>query len=59
MEEKILKVLNEQMDGFICQEQMEFRDNDTHEFFQAIHKLIDDGILRKRNCCGLAYEYNK
>ena len=59
MEEKILNVLNEQTDGFICPNQAEFNDCDTHEFFQAIHRLIDEGILRERNCSGLAYEFNK
>lgn len=59
MEELILKVLDEQRDGFICPNQTEFRDCDTHELFQAIYSLINKGVLRKRNCAGLAYEYNK
>lgn len=59
MEEKILKVLDEQIDGFITPNQSEFYDCDTHELFQAIYSLIDKGVLRKRDCEGLAYEYNK
>lgn len=59
MEEYILKVLDEQPDGFIVPNQMEFYNNNIHEFFEAIQRLIDKGILRKRNCDGLAYEYNK
>ena len=59
MEEYILKVLNEQPDGFIVPNQTEFYNNNIHEFFEAIQRLIDKGILRKRNCDGLAYEYNR
>ena len=59
MEEYILKVLDEQPDGFIVPNQTEFYNNNIHEFFEAIQKLIDKGILRKRNCDGLAYEYNR
>lgn len=59
MEEYILKVLDEQPDGFIVPNQMEFYNNNIHEFFQAIQRLIDKGVLRKRNCDGLAYEYNR
>lgn len=58
MEKYILKVLDEQPDGFIIPEQIEFCNN-IHEFFQAIQNLINKGVLRKRNCEGLAYEYNK
>lgn len=59
MEEYILKVLDEQPDGFIIPNQDAFSGCDTHELFQAIYRLIDKGILRKRNCDGLAYEYDK
>ena len=59
MEEKIMKVLDKQIDGFICPNQTEFKDDDTHDLFQAIYSLIEKGVLRKRNCDGLAFEYNK
>ena len=59
MEEYILKVLDEQKDGFITPNQDAFSGCDTHELFQAIYSLIGKGVLRKRNCDGLAYEYNK
>lgn len=58
MKEKILKVLDEQIDGFICPNQSDFLSDDTNELFAAIHSLIEDGTLRRRNCEGLAYEYN-
>lgn len=58
MEEYILKVLDEQRDGFITPNQTEFYNN-IDGFFQAVQSLIDKGILRKRNCDGLAYEYDK
>lgn len=59
MEEMILKVLDKQIDGFICPNQSEFYDYDAHEIFQAIYNLINKGVLRKRKCEGLAFEYNK
>ena len=59
MEEKILKVLDEQPDGFICPNQADFENDDIDEFFKVIHSLIEKGVIRKRNCKGLAYEYNK
>lgn len=59
MEEKILEVLDTQLDGFICPNQMEFMNDDTHDLFQAIYNLIEKGVLRKRNCYGLAFEYNR
>ena len=58
-EELILRVLDEQTDGFITPNQSEFYSCDTHELFQAIYRLIEKGVLRKRNCEGLAYEYDK
>ena len=48
MEKYILKVLDEQKDGFITPNQDAFSGCDTHELFQAIYSLIDKGILRKR-----------
>ena len=59
LKEKILKVLNEQQDGFITPNQSDFNQDNMHDFFTAIHELIKDGILRKRDCEGFAYEYNK
>lgn len=59
MKEKILRVLDKQIDGFICPNQADFKDDEIHEFFWAIDSLIEDGILRRRNCDGLAYEYNR
>ena len=56
MKEKILRVLDEQIDGFICPNQTDFNDIDIHKLFRAIDSLIEDGILRRRNCAGLAYE---
>lgn len=55
----ILKVLKEQKDGFITPNQADFNRLNTKEFFAAIGELIQEGILRKRNCEGLAYEFNK
>lgn len=59
MEEMILQVLDRQEDGFICPNQSEFRGCNTHELFQAIYVLIDKGVLQRRNCEGLAFEYRK
>ncbi len=59
MKEKILKVLDGQLDGFICPNQVDFKDDEIHELFWAIDSLVEDGVLRRRNCAGLAYEYNK
>lgn len=59
MKEKILKVLNEQQDGFITPNQSDFNQDNVQEFFTAIHELIENGILRKRDCEGLAFEYNQ
>lgn len=56
MKVKILKVLENQIDGFIIPNQTDFKSVETHELFWAIDSLIEDGILRKRNCEGLAYE---
>ena len=58
MEKLILKVLDEQIDGFITADQSAFRGCDIHEWFKTVNTLIDKGILRKRDCAGLAYEYN-
>jgi hypothetical protein len=59
MKNLILKVLKEQKDGFITPNQTDFNHLNTKEFFTAIYELIQEGILRKRNCEGLAYEFNK
>ncbi len=59
MEEMILQVLDRQIDGFICPNQSDFSGYDTKKLFEAIYSLIDKGILRKRYCEGLAYEYDK
>lgn len=59
MKEKILRVLDEQIDGFITPNQADFQDDDMHKFFQAVRELIDNGTLRRRCCSGTAYEYNK
>ena len=59
MEEKILRVLDNQLDGFICPNQSEFSGCDTHELFQGIYSLIDRGVLQRRNCEGLAFEYRR
>lgn len=56
MKEKVLRVLENQTDGFIVPNQTDFYDVDIREFFCAISELIEAGILRKRNCDGLAYE---
>lgn len=55
LKDKILTVLNSQADNFIVPNQSEFYDDNN--FFKAIDELIKDGVLRKRNCEGLAYEY--
>jgi len=56
LREKILNVLDSQADGFIIPNQSEFY-GDSNNFFKAVDELIKDGVLRKRNCEGLAYEY--
>lgn len=58
IEEIIFRELNNQTDGFICPNQSAFSEIDTHELFDTIQSLIDRGVLRRRNCDGLAYEYN-
>ena len=57
-ENKVLEVLNKQLDGFICPNQTELYNLDTKKLFQAIHNLEEKGVLRKRDCEGLAYEYD-
>lgn len=59
MKEKILRILDKQIDGFICPNQADFKNDEIHEFFWAVDSLIEDGILRIRDCEGIAYEYNK
>ena len=56
MKQKILEVLAAQADGFIIPNQSDFANDDMHELFYAIDSLIEAGILRRRNCEGLAYE---
>lgn len=56
LKEKILSVLDSQADNFIIPNQSEFY-GDANNFFKAVDELIKDGVLRKRNCEGLAYEY--
>lgn len=55
LKEKILSVLDSQADNFIIPNQSEFYGDAN--FFKAVDELIKDGVLRKRNCEGLAYEY--
>lgn len=55
LKEKILSVLDSQVDGFVIPNQSEFYGDAN--FFKAIDELVKDGVLRKRNCEGLAYEY--
>lgn len=57
LKKKILEILDDQSDGFIIPNQSEFDGWDVHEKYAAIYSLIEDGILKKRNCSGLAYEY--
>lgn len=59
VEEIILQVLDRQEDGFICPNQSEFSGCDTHELFQSIYALIENGVLQRRDCEGLAFEYKK
>lgn len=56
LKDKILTVLNSQADNFIIPNQSEFY-GDANNFFKAVDELIKDGVLRKRDCEGLAYEY--
>lgn len=55
----VLKTLNEQDDGFIIPGQGEFQDIEVHTLFESIRRLIKKGILRRRECIGIAYEYAK
>lgn len=55
----VLKTLDEQDDGFIVPGQGEFRDIDVHTLFESIRRLMKKGILRRRECIGIAYEYVK
>lgn len=57
LEQHILTTLDNQLDGFIVPNQSEFCGIDTRKLFETIYSLIDKGILQKRNCVGLAYEY--
>lgn len=59
MEKMILQALDKQIDGFICPNQSEFYNCNINSVFKAIYSLAGKGILRRRNCEGLAYEYNK
>jgi hypothetical protein len=56
MEDKIMQIIKE--DEFFCPNETGFYDK-PQETFNAIKKLVDKGLIRKRNCLGLAYELNK
>lgn len=58
MKNLIIETLKNQADGFIVPNQTEFNNCDTKEFFSAINALVASGILRKRDCSGVAYEFN-
>lgn len=53
----ILDVLDQQDDGFIVPNQSAFNNIEPHELSDAIYSLIDMGILQRRDCEGLAFEY--
>lgn len=59
LDEYIIKVLKEQDDGFIIPGQSEFQDIEVHTLFEGIRRLMKKGILRRRECIGIAYEYAK
>ena len=58
MKNLIIETLKKQSDGFIVPNQTEFNNCDIKEFFVAINELVASGVLRKRDCSGVAYEFN-
>lgn len=58
MQEYILSVLDNELDNFIVPNQWQFDNSrcDQKAFFTAINSLINQGILKRRDCQGVAYE---
>lgn len=56
IKKEILEVLDDQDDGFITANQDDFANYITHDFYTALDELIKEGILKRRNCAGEAYE---
>lgn len=54
---KIKKLVNEE--DFIPVNSSLINDIDTHLFFEAVGDLINEGIIRWRNCEGAAIELNR
>lgn len=52
---RILALIDEQVDGFISPYQFRLI-GEYREVFREIYKLIDKGVLQKRDCQGTAYE---
>lgn len=58
MQEYILSILDKETDDFIVPNQWQFDNSrcDQKAFFTAINSLINQGILKRRDCQGVAYE---
>lgn len=58
MQEYILSILDKELDDFIVPNQWQFDNSrcDQKAFFTAINSLINQGILKRRDCQGVAYE---
>jgi len=56
---EILNMLDNEEQGFISPEWSEFNKFNLHDLHKELFNLVDEGILRKRNCLGLAFKYAK
>jgi hypothetical protein len=57
-EKELLKILDEQEEGFVAPEWCCFSKYDTISVIKKCRELVDEQILQKRDCSGLAYEYS-
>jgi hypothetical protein len=56
IESKIMKKVNN--NGFMVPNDVELYQYDPRELFSTIYSMINRGILRRRDCEGLAFELN-
>ena len=56
-EQKLLEILENEKEGFIAPEWAgPFGEYDYKSVVRACYSLVEKGVLRKRNCTGLAFE---
>lgn len=57
MREDILEILKHEEDKFIAPEWSCFKKFDYEDLLKELYGMVDEGILIKRDCTGLAFEY--